>query len=397
MTMKRLAESVILISGGFAETVQGRDRETRLRKILTASHQTPDGGMVVNGGNCLGIYSRVGGYNTFFLPPYKVDFKEARGENVALISQSGAYLVSQASNFEKTIRPRYAISFGNQIDLTVTDYLEYLKDDPEVDVYAVYLEGFRPYRGRRFLEVAEEIVQSGRAVIMFKAGRTAEGSAAASSHTAAISGDYGVATEVLRQVGVVNCQTLNQFEDYLKTFSFLRDKPPVGRRVSIISNAGFECTVAADQLCDLKLASFTDETRQRMESVMPSEIVAVRNPIDSTPGMPTEKFLTLVQAAADDENTDCVIASPLPCTPFLNTLPASEEHDEDITREDSIPSGLIRIAHSTNKPMIICVDSGRLYDPMVRQMEMAGLPVFRRIDRATRALSVYVNYRKPAR
>ena len=124
------------------------------------------------------------------------------------------------------------------------------EDDEEVDVYAVYLEGFRPYAGRRFLEVAEEIVQSGRAVIMFKAGRTAAGTAAAASHTAAMTGDYGVATEVLRQVGVVNAETLSEFEDYLKTFSFLRDRPPVGKRVGIISNAGFECTVGADRVPD---------------------------------------------------------------------------------------------------------------------------------------------------
>lgn len=397
LVMKRLAESVILISGGFGETEEGREKEVRLRKILEASHQTKDGGMVVNGGNCLGIYSRLGGYNTFFLPPYKVDFKEARGENVALISQSGAYLVSQASNFERTIRPRYAISFGNQIDLTVTDYLEYLKDDPEVDVYAIYLEGFRPYRGRRFLEVAEEIVQSGRAVIMFKAGRTAEGSAAASSHTAAMAGDFGVAKEVLRQVGVVHCETLNQFEDYLKTFSFLQARPPMGNRVSIVSNAGFECTVAADQLFGLKLAQYTDATRKTLEGIMPAAIVSVRNPLDCTPGTPTDKFLQMIEAVAEDENTDCVIASPLPLSPFLNTLPAGPGHNEDITREDSVPSGLIRIARQTQKPLIVCVDSGRLYDPMARQMEMAGLPVFRRIDRATRAMSVYVNYRKPVR
>ena len=84
-------------------------------------------------------------------------------------------------------------------------------------------------------------------------------------------------------------------------------------------------------------------------------------------------------------------------TPFLNTLPAGEGHNEDIARPDSIPSGLIEIARETKKPLIVCVDSGRLYDPMVIQLEVAGVPVFRRIDRATRALSVYVNYRKPAR
>ena len=397
MLERRSVESVILISGGFAETEEGRDRELRLRKKISDSHQDEDGGIVVNGGNCLGIYSRAGGYNTFFLPPYKVDFVEARGENVALLSQSGAYLVAQTSNFERTIRPRYAISFGNQIDLTVTDYLEYLKDDESVKVFAVYLEGFRPYRGRRFIEVAEEIVQSGRAVIMFKAGRTPEGTAAAASHTAAMTGDYEVAREVLRQVGVVPTETLTMFEDYLKTFSFLVEKPPMGRRLGLVSNAGFECTVGADRLFDLELATFGPETNEKLRTLMSQGLTAVRNPIDCTPGTSTEMFLGLTRAVIEDDGVDCVISSPLPATPFLNTLPAGPEHDEDITREDSIPSGLIRLARSTDKPLVVCVDSGSLYDPMVTQMEMAGIPVFRRIDRATRALSAFVNYRKPAR
>jgi acyl-CoA synthetase (NDP forming) len=91
---------------------------------------------------------------------------------------------------------------------------------------------------------------------------------------------------------------------------------------------------------------------------------------------------------------DCLIASPLPLTPFLNTLPAGPGHDEDITREDSVPSGLIRLAAEIRKPMVVNLDSGRLYDPMVTMLEVAGIPVFRRIDRATRALSTYVNYRR---
>ncbi len=395
MVVRRAVESVILISGGFAETEEGREREARLREILAKSHVTPDGGVVVNGGNCLGIYSRSGGYNTFFLPPWKVDFVEARGENVALISQSGAYLVAQTSNFERTIRPRYAISFGNQIDLTVNDYLEYLKDDPEVDVFAIYLEGFRPYAGRRFLEAAREVVAGGRAVIMFKAGRTAEGTAAAASHTAAMAGDFEVAREVLAQVGVIHAETLNTFEDYLKTFSFLKDRPPLGNRVGIVSNAGFECTVAADRLFDLELARFSAETKARIQANLPRAIVTAKNPLDTTPVTPTANFLEIVRAVTEDEEVDCVIASPLPCTPALNTLPKGEGHDDDITREDSVPNGLIRIARETRKPLVVCVDSGRLYDPMVTLMEVAGVPVFRRIDRATQALSTYVTRRAP--
>ncbi|MEN8150331.1 MAG: acetate--CoA ligase family protein [Planctomycetota bacterium] len=391
---KRAAHSVILISGGFAETEDGREREERLRMTLAESHREKDGGVIINGGNCLGIYSKPGGYNTFFLPPYKVAFREARGENIAMISQSGAYLVSQTSNFEKTIRPRYAISFGNQIDLTVTDYLEYMKDDPEIDVFAIYLEGFRPYAGRGFLEVADQIVTSGRNIIMFKSGRTEEGTKAAASHTAAMTGDYKLAAEVLAQVGVIGTDTLNMFEDYLKTFAFLKGKPSVGNRVGILSNAGFECTVAADRLHGLSLAEFSPETRERIGGNLPKGgIVAVHNPIDTTPTTPTEQFLDITEAMLEDDGVDCVVTSPLPLTPALNTLPKGEGHPDDIEREDSVPKGLIRLARKTKKPMVVCLDSGRLYDPMVEMLELEGIPVFRRIDRATRALSAYVTRR----
>ena len=90
---------------------------------------------------------------------------------------------------------------------------------------------------------------------------------------------------------------------------------------------------------------------------------------------------------------DCVVVSPLPLTPFLNTLPKGEGHPDDIERDDSVPKMLIALAEKTKKPMVVALDSGRLYDPMVEMLEGAGIPVFRRIDRAMRALSAYVTGR----
>ena len=62
------------------------------------------------GGNCLGIVSR-DNYNTFFLPEYKLPFRPGRGANLALVSQSGAYLVTFASNYDGVIQPAASISF----------------------------------------------------------------------------------------------------------------------------------------------------------------------------------------------------------------------------------------------------------------------------------------------
>ncbi len=142
------AESIILIPGGFAETGEAglaRAIEAQLHR----GHAGPGGGPVMVGGNCLGIVSREQ-YNTFFIPLYKLPFNPARGGNLAVVSQSGAYLVTFASNYDGVIQPRASISYGNQMDLTVADFLNHFLDDDRVDVVACYIEGFKPGDGDRF-------------------------------------------------------------------------------------------------------------------------------------------------------------------------------------------------------------------------------------------------------
>jgi acyl-CoA synthetase (NDP forming) len=386
----RRARTITLISGGFGETEAGREAEARTRAAIEAAHRSADGGVLVNGGNCLGIISVPGGYNTFFIPRYKLPFNDAPGDNVASISQSGAYLVTQISSLDLAVRPRYAISFGNQMDVTVSDYLEYLECDPKVRVFAVYLEGFRRGDGARFLETARRLSASGRTVLLFKAGRSAEGSAAAASHTAAAVGDYEVCRALVQAAGVIDCVTLNMFEDYLVTFSFLAGRARSGRRVAVLSNAGFECTAAADRLHGLELASLAPATRTRLTELLPPGIVDVHNPVDATPMTPTESYAACAEALLEDPGVDAVVVAGVPATPYLEDLPRGEGHDEDIARPTSLPSRLIRLFHATRKPVVFSVDSGALYESCVQMMMRAGLPCFRKVDRATRALAAFL-------
>lgn len=385
----RHARTMTLISGGFGETERGKEAEARMRTAIETAHREPDGGVLVNGGNCLGIISVPGGYNTFFLPPYKLPFNDAPGQNVASISQSGAYLVCQISNLDRAIRPRYAISFGNQMDVTVSDYLQYLEGDPQVEVFAVYLEGFRRGDGQRFLDVAGRIVASGRTVLLYKAGRSPEGRTAAASHTASAVGDYEVSRELVRSVGVIDCITLDMFEDYLMTFSFLAERREAGKRIAVLSNAGFECTAAADKLYGLELAELAPSTRERLRNLLPEGIVDVHNPVDTTPITPTDLYAGCVEALLDDPNVDALVLAGVPATPYLENLSRGEGHGEDIARESSLPSRLIRIFHASRKPMVFSIDSGALYEACVQMMKRAGLPCFRKVDRATRALAAF--------
>ena len=393
---RRKTHSITLISSGFAETSEGKVLEDRLIEAIRRGHEQEDGGAIVNGGNCLGIVSLPGNYNTFFLPKYKLPFSAAGAENTASISQSGAYLVTQASNLDGVINPRYSISFGNQIDLTAGDYLEYLMQDENISLFSVYLEGFKPLDGVGFFEACQSITKSGQNVLVYKAGRSVEGAMAAASHTAAMVGDYALNRDVLRQSGAIVVETLDDFFDYFKVFTLLAGKEVSGPRqssalsVGIMSNAGFEATAAADNLLDLDLAKLEVGTMAKLKELLPPGIVVAKNPIDTTPIANSEAFELISRALLDDENVRCAVISIVCPTPFLENLERSDEHKEDISRETSLPNRMVRVFKTTEKPVVFAIDSGALYDPFVAMMEKAGLPCFRKIDRAIRALSNFI-------
>lgn len=382
------AESIILIPGGFAETGQTSLAES-IENVLENGHSRPDGGPVMVGGNCLGIVSR-DSYNTFFLPSYKLPFRPGSGKNLAVVSQSGAYLVTFASNYDGIIQPAASISYGNQMDLTVGDFLEHFNEDPSLDVVACYVEGFRDGDGAKFLEQTRKAVQLGKRVIIFKAGKTALGAQAAASHTASLAGDYAVARACLESAGATVAGSLDEFEDLLKTFTLLAGRPAEGIRTGIISNAGFECSTVMDQLEGLELATFDASTQAKLDEVLPG-YAHRSNPIDCTPMTATAAFTASCRAILECPTVDVAILSSVPVTPALDNLPADPDgkHREDILGPDSQPSLMVDIITGSAKPAVVVVDSGEIYDPMCRIIEKAGIPVFRKIDRAARALAAY--------
>jgi acyl-CoA synthetase (NDP forming) len=385
--------SITLISAGFGETERGRVLDRRLRESIRAARERAGGGVLVNGPNCMGIVSKPGGYNTFFLPEYKLPFRGAFGQRSAIISQSGAYLVTLVSNLDRIINPKYMITYGNQIDVSVTDYLITLGEDPEIDLFCLYLEGFRPLDGERFLAASRAIVAAGKNIILYKAGKTEAGATAIASHTASMAGDYEVMQRILLEAGIVIPETLDEMEDLIKVFVLLGGKRVAGPRVGIFSNAGFECSVAADALGPLELASFSQETVRRLREALPKDIIDVHNPVDATPLTNAINYGHCLEAILADENVDCLMAANVAPTPFMENLAAGEGHSEDIRHENSYPNVTARVFRSSMKPMVACLNSGRLYDDAVQMIEDAGVPCFRKIDRAMRALGVFMKKR----
>ncbi|HVO51537.1 MAG TPA: acetate--CoA ligase family protein [Thermoanaerobaculia bacterium] len=383
------AESIILIPGGFGEAGRG-DLEAALRKALADAHERPDGGPVLVGGNCLGIVSKRQ-YNTFFLPQYKLPFHDAQGDSLVAVSQSGAYLVSLTSNLDGIVFPRASISYGNQMDLTAADFLEYFAGDASVRLLVFYIEGFAPGDGERFVKTAKRVTAEGRHVVVFKAGQTALGAEAAKSHTASLAGDYAVAQALLEGAGVQVARTLDMFEDYTKVHTMLGDRPPAGRRIAVLSNAGFECSAVLDKLYGLTPAVLGPATLARLKACLPG-IAHAANPVDATPMADTPAFVEAASAMLDDPAADMLLVSPIPVTPALDILAPDPfgAHSENLFSKGALAQELLRLFRATRKPVVVNVDSGRLYDDFVMVLQRGGIPVFRKIDRASRALAALV-------
>jgi acyl-CoA synthetase (NDP forming) len=393
----RKAESIIVIPGGLEEKSGTESIVAKMHVALAEARRSDWKGPLINGGNCLGIRSVPGRYNTFFIPEYKVPVAGGEPWPLALISQSGAFAISRLNKIPG-FNPRYAITIGNQSDLTIGDYLDYLKDDPTIAVFAVYVEGFKPLDGLKFIRAAKEISRSGRPVLLYRAGRTSAGAQASASHTASIAGSYPVTRELCRQAGVLLVETAEDFEDLVRLFHCLRGKRVRGLRLGAISNAGFECVAMADNLGPCRLSAFSGATTARLQEAFRKarieNIVDVHNPLDLTPMSGDAVYEEVIRAVLEDENTDAAVVGCLPLTPTLQTLPPDPaRHAEDLGRPEAIAARLFGIFGSSQKPWVVVVDAGTAYDPLVRVLEGGGLSVFRTADRALRLFARFCEAR----
>jgi len=393
---ERKAESLIVIPGGMEEKSGTDGIVARMRETLAEARASRWRGPVINGANSLGVQSRPGHYDTLFIPRHKLGVQPLDNAPLAFISQSGAFAIAKNSKLRR-IAPKYLISVGNQTDLTIGDYLDYLKDDDEIETFAVYAEGFKPGDGLKFVEAARKITAGGRHVLLYRGGRTAAGARASASHTAAIAGDYEVMRSLAMHAGVQVAESIADFEDLLALFCFLRSKATAGMRLGAVSNAGFETVAIADNLCGFDLADFSPGTVERIRGALSTarleKIVDVHNPLDVTPIMGDGGFEEAFTAIMEDEGVDVALFGCVPLTPALNTLAPGDGHAEDLGQGGSIVSRLVELSRKSTKAFVAVVDGGAIYDPMAARLAENGIVVFRAVDRAMRLFARYTRAR----
>ncbi len=391
------AESLILIPGGLGERSGSEPAAERLRVSLAAARRTPWGGPLINGGNCLGVRSLPGRYDTTFIPDEKLPRPRTAETPLAVISQSGAFAVSRASRLT-SLNPRYLISVGNQLDLTVGDYLSHLDGAPDLDVYACYVEGFRPLDGRRWLAAAASIAARGGSVVLYQAGRTRAGAAAAASHTASMAGGWQATRELAEAAGALVADELADFEDLTRLSCLLHGRR-LGPRLGALSNAGFECVAAADSAGSFELAELSATTNERLDGLFRrlrlDAVVGARNPLDVTPIADDAAFAAAAELVIGDPSVDVALVGCVPLTGALRTLPAAGE--DGLAGAESVASRLGRLWADTDKAWVAVVDAGPLYDAFAYRLEELGIPTFRSADRALRLLDLYTRHRQLVR
>ena len=293
-------KGLVIITAGFKETgPEGLAAEKALLEKIRAY------GMRCVGPNCLGVV------NTH--PSIRMDgcFAEALPErgDIGFVSQSGA-LGGGILNILKDLNLGFAqfISIGNQADINAETAMEYWENEEDVKQILLYMESIQ--NPANFRRLATRISKK-KPILALKAGRSAAGASAASSHTGSLAGADMAADALLRQSGVIREFSLKNLFATAKMFS--NCPLPKGDRVVIMTNSGGPGIMATDAVCEygMQMAQLSDETKAKLRSFLPAA-ASVKNPVDMIASAPLEHYRQTLETLLADENVDMIMAIYLP-------------------------------------------------------------------------------------
>ena len=289
-----------VISAGFKETgKEGAELEKALLEKVRAY------GMRCVGPNCLGVV------NTH--PSIRMDgcFAESLPQRggIGFVSQSGA-LGGGILNILKDLNLGFAqfISIGNQADVNAETAMQYWENEDDVKQILLYMESIQ--NPANFRELATRISKK-KPILALKAGRSAAGASAASSHTGSLAGADKAANALLRQSGVIREYSLENLFATAKVF----DNCPIpkGDLVAIITNSGGPGIMATDAVSEygMKMAQLSEETKEKLRSFLPAA-ASVKNPVDMIASAPIEHYKQTLETVLADEAVNMVVVIYLP-------------------------------------------------------------------------------------
>lgn len=321
---------VIVISSGFREAGEaGRNLE---KEVLATARQY---GVRIMGPNCLGLMLPHQGINTTFDP---VSPKPGK---IAFISQSGAIITTIVDwSLPEEIGLSAVISVGNQADLTFEDFVQFAGNDPHTKAIILYVEQIR--YGRRFMETVSRITPK-KPVVAIKAGASAIGQKAASSHTGSLAGSHAVYLAAFRQAGII---PVNSIREAFQTAELLASEGyPKGTRAVVITNAGGFAVLSSDyaEQHGISMIEFSREVIQELNAVLPPDW-SRENPIDMVGDSSADRFARTFDIMIKNQQLWDIA--------FVVAVPSA------ISDPIRVANEIVRFSKNTHKMIVGCMIGG---------------------------------------
>ncbi len=354
--------AAIVISAGFKEVgAEG----AALEEELVATARTY--GVRIVGPNCLGIMATPSKLNASFgsmpLPG-----------SIGMISQSGALITGILDMAQgQGIGFSAVVSIGNKADVDEEEFIRALAEDRHTRVIVGYLENI--LQGERFMRTAERVVAE-KPILVVKAGRTAAGARAASSHTGSLAGREAAYECAFRRCGVIRAQTIEQLFDMAVLFA---EQPlPQGDRFAVITNAGGPGIMAADA-CEsygLTFARLSEETEKKLSEFLPPA-ANIHNPVDVLGDSGAERYAKSLELVLADPGVDVVLVLLTP---------------QAVTDPMGTAQAIVRSAEKSTKPVVACFVGDKEVKQAVQFMRGKGVPVYQEPYRAVAAIKATCDY-----
>ncbi len=305
-------KAAIIVTAKFSEA--GDEGAAREREVVEVARRH---GMRIIGPNCLGLISPVNNLALCASPALFVP--ELPPGEIGFVSQSGALM---ATVFDRAITRgigfSHCFSIGNQADLELCDFVEFLVADPHTKVICSYLEGVKD--ATRFVATARRVHDAGKRWIIVKAGRSEAGAAAAFSHTASLAGSFEAFAAACRAAGVLVMDDTDAMTLLAALLGRFPETDP--RSTAIVTTSGGSGAIAADRLTDgsVPLASFAPTTVTALQVHYPAELCT--NPVDmgaAERGLLTGVVSDTVDIVLRDPATD-IILTPVTTVPDIKLV-----------------------------------------------------------------------------
>jgi acetyl coenzyme A synthetase (ADP forming)-like protein len=364
-TMEQCASNgvtrVVIISGGFRES--GEDGKLLEKKVAEIA---ANAGIRVIGPNSQGINN----------PHHRLcatfgGFAKKTG-SIAVVSQSGTISAAvQCWADREGVGVSKCVNLGNKIDVNEVDLLQYLGDDDQSKVIALYIEGLTD--GRLFMNIAREVSKT-KPIVVLKGGTSGASLRAMASHTGSLAGNIEIFRAAMKQSKIIEANSVEELYDIAKAFSLL--PLPKGPGTLIIESTG-GAGILASSTCEqlgLKLPELNEGSQNRLKRQL-SSVCTFSNPFDlTTEGFNPDKFRIVIEESITDDRFQAILAI------FGDPIPNAAE-------------AMRNIAAKSEKPVLVCYLGGGETELLEKaKMHSFGIPVFPSPERAVVALNALVKY-----